>query len=291
MPIPGSGPVSSQDIQTEFGGTNPIGLNEYYRGGGFVPNLPQNSRIPLSGTISNSDFYNSSFRVQIPLSISTPTYNYNVYARAIANPAYFAGLSDIRVTVNPGVQVGSTATNTYAMTVANTFNPTDTVTITNNGFIQGMGGYGGGGQGLPGTPGGGGGNALFLGRPTSINNLGTIASGGGGGGGGAVYVPNKGGSVEGGGGGGGAGFNGGAGGGGSYPGSPGTASSGGAGAAVPSYAPGGAGGGRGANGAYGSGISGANPGSGGVGGNTGYYIVGNPFATWIANGTRQGNVG
>lgn len=291
MAIPGSGPISSQDIETEFGGTHPIGLSEYYRGGAYVPNLPQNSRIPTAGTISNADFYNSSFRVPIPLTISSPTYNYSVYQRAIANPTYFAGLSDITVTVQPGIQVGSTTTGDYAMTVSNSFNPTDSVTIVNNGIIQGMGGAGGTGTSRPGAPGGAGGSALYLGRPTSINNLGTIASGGGGGGGGAVYTPNKGGSVDGGGGGGGAGYNGGSGGGGGYPGASGLSNSGGAGGVVSGYAPGGPGGGRGSNGAYGSGISGANPGDGGVGGNTGYYIIGNPFATWIANGTRQGNVG
>jgi hypothetical protein len=34
MPIPASGPVTFANIQTEFGGANPIGLSEYYAGGG-----------------------------------------------------------------------------------------------------------------------------------------------------------------------------------------------------------------------------------------------------------------
>jgi hypothetical protein len=287
MPIPGSGQVSLQDIETEFGGTHPIGLSEYYRGGGYVPNLPQNSRIPTAGTISNSDFYGSSFRVPIALNISSPAYNYNVYAQTIANPLYFPSLSDITVTVAPGVQVGSTATNTYAMSVLNSFNPTDTVTIVNNGFIQGKGGNGGdGGSGTGGV----GGNALFAGRPVRVQNLGTIASGGGGGGGGAVNLPYKGDATPGGGGGGGAGYSPGSGGGGSYPGSPGTSNSGGAGNGAVGV--GGNGGGRGANGQNGGGTSGGGGSvAGGSAGNTGYYIVGNPFVSWVATGTREGNVG
>lgn len=287
MAIPGSGPVSSQDIETEFGGTHPIGLNEYYRGGAYVPNLPQNSRIPTSGTISNADFYNSSFRVPIPLNIGFPTYNYDVYARATANPTYYPGLSDITVNVASGVQVGSTAVNTYAMKVTNSFNPTDTVTIINNGYIQGAGGSGGSGDSGTGQ---GGGSALFVGRPVKVQNLGTIASGGGGGGGGAVWLPYKGGPTPGGGGGGGAGYNAGPGGGGSYPGSPGTSTTGGAGNGA--IGVGGNGGALGANGQNGGGTSGGGGSvAGGSGGNTGYYIVGNPFVTWTANGTRQGNVG
>ena len=36
MAISGSGAVSFSQIQTEFGGSNPISLNEYYSGG--LPN-------------------------------------------------------------------------------------------------------------------------------------------------------------------------------------------------------------------------------------------------------------
>jgi hypothetical protein len=45
------------DIQTEFGGSNPISLNEYYRGGSYVPNSAANAGVPTSGTIKLSDFY------------------------------------------------------------------------------------------------------------------------------------------------------------------------------------------------------------------------------------------
>ena len=50
-PLPGSGPISLNDVQTEFGGSNPIGINEYYGVAGGVPS---------SGTISLADFYGTS---------------------------------------------------------------------------------------------------------------------------------------------------------------------------------------------------------------------------------------
>jgi len=293
MALPPSGRLAFTDIQTEFGGTEPIGLNEYYRGGPFVPVSSGTVNIPSSGTIAVSNFYGSTDRIAIPLSIATPTYNYNVYTQAIANPNYVAGISDTTVTVAPGVQVGSTSTATYAMQVPNTFNPNDTVTIVNNGVIQGRGGNGGAGRVGSATGGAGlaGGNALYVNRPTTIQNNSVIAGGGGGGGGASGTTPDKGPTYTGGGGGGGAGYDGGTGGGGPYPGAPGTSSAGGAGATGNlSSQVGGPGGGRGAAGSNGSATGGANPAPGGAGGAAGSYLVGNPFVTWTATGTRQGPV-
>ena len=62
MTLPTSGPLSLSDIQTEFGGVNPIGLDEYYAGGGRVPpgTTGTNGAVPSSGTISISQFYGTS---------------------------------------------------------------------------------------------------------------------------------------------------------------------------------------------------------------------------------------
>lgn len=60
MTLQASGTISLNDIQTEFGGASPISLNEYYRGGGLVPNTAQNAAIPTSGAISLSQFYGTS---------------------------------------------------------------------------------------------------------------------------------------------------------------------------------------------------------------------------------------
>ena len=59
MALPSSGVLTLDDIQTEFGGTNPIDLSDYYRGGGLVPNTAGNAAIPTSGVISVTDFYGS----------------------------------------------------------------------------------------------------------------------------------------------------------------------------------------------------------------------------------------
>lgn len=316
MAIPGPGTaISMNTIAGEFGGTVPHSLSEYYRGGGLVPNSPGNAAIPTSGAIPMGSFYGSANRAAISLPISTNSYNYDVYANR--GPAYVAGTSDITVTIAAPVTVGSTSTGAYALLIPSSFSPTDTVTVINNGVIQGMGGAAGnGGSNTNGSGGAAGGNAIYVNRPTTITNNGVIASGGGGGGGGgagAYTFPKAGGlnSWGGGGGGGGSGFNGGAlGTGGARtgpisnsgsPGATGTSPAGGAGGAggpqpSPSIdirgGPGGAGGSRGAAGASGSPGNGTNATkySGAAGGPTGSYIVGNPFVTWPATGTRQGNV-
>lgn len=325
MPIPGPGPsISMTTIATEFGGSVPHSLSEYYRGGGLVPNTPTNSAIPTSGTISMGNFYGSANRVAVNLTIAGNTYNYDVFTNR--GPTYSPGSSDITVTVNPGVTVGSTSVPAYAMLVPSSFSPGDTVTIVNNGVIQGMGGGGGaggaaGGVPYPGVAGSAGGNAVYVNRPTVVTNNGTIAGGGGGGGGGGGASTTSGKFLSrgrgGGGGGGGAGFNGGAAGSGGAlippfgpearagnPGQAGTSPAGGAGGVggqFPGGGPsnqagtGGAGGGRGASGSGGgnspsTGGGGTSPSTGGGGGAAGRYMTGNPFVTWPAFGTRQGGV-
>ena len=57
MPLQSSGAISLNDVQTEFGGSNPIEIDEYYRGGSNVPDTAANSSIPQSGTIAMDDFY------------------------------------------------------------------------------------------------------------------------------------------------------------------------------------------------------------------------------------------
>ena len=51
MPLQSSGAISLNDIQTEFGGSNPISLSEYYAGGSFVAagTTGDGGAIPSSG--------------------------------------------------------------------------------------------------------------------------------------------------------------------------------------------------------------------------------------------------
>ena len=272
-PAPGSPPLSMLDIQGEFGGSAPISLSEYYSAA---------SGIPASGTISIRNFYGTSARKSIYLNINSPTYNYSVWSNANSS-GYVAGLSDIYVNVGPSVYVGSTNHDNYAMQVEY-FNAADTVRITNNGNIQGMGGTGGDdvfGSSNPSHPGTYGGNALYLSVPTTVYNYGTIAGGGGGGGSSAGATPFKGPTRWGGAGGGGAGYAVGPGGadtGSGGPGSPGYLDSGGAGGTGYPGQVGGAGGGLGAAGAHGTNNSGNSPSTGGDGGAPGYYVVGYSYA-------------
>tara|TARA_R110000868_G_scaffold107277_3_gene293527 strand:- start:54 stop:1052 length:999 start_codon:yes stop_codon:yes gene_type:complete len=60
MALQSSGTITFAQIQAEFGGSNPISLSEYYRGGSYVPNTTVNSSIPTSGTITMSNFYSGS---------------------------------------------------------------------------------------------------------------------------------------------------------------------------------------------------------------------------------------
>ena len=63
MAMPNSGsPISFSQMQTEFGGTNPISLSEYYAGGANVPSgtTGTNGAVPASSTIGMSKFYGTS---------------------------------------------------------------------------------------------------------------------------------------------------------------------------------------------------------------------------------------
>lgn len=62
MTLPTSGPLTFTDIQTEFGGSNPIGINEYYAGGGLVAAGTSGTygAVPSSGQISVQNFYGTS---------------------------------------------------------------------------------------------------------------------------------------------------------------------------------------------------------------------------------------
>jgi hypothetical protein len=62
MAIPSSGPLTLGDIQTEFGGSNPISLSEYYAGGSYVPagTTGTYGAVPSSGEISIRNFYGTS---------------------------------------------------------------------------------------------------------------------------------------------------------------------------------------------------------------------------------------
>jgi hypothetical protein len=76
MALPSSGAISLGNIQTEFGGSNPISLSEYYQGGSIIGAGVYPNTIPASGVIQMDDFY-SAESTHAYGGASSPTYTYN----------------------------------------------------------------------------------------------------------------------------------------------------------------------------------------------------------------------
>lgn len=286
--------LSLSAIQTEFGGSNPISLSEYYRGGANVATQQIDSGyglIATSGPISLSTFRNQTKVYVFNATISANTQNYNLRAAAVT-----AGWDQARpliatVTINNGIVVGSSSTATYGFDTGVTFPSGSTLALTigTGAYIVGRGGAGGPGVNSGAGVGGSGGPALRAQQAISITNNGTIGGGGGGGTGGAAGTNN------GGGGGGGAG---------NTVGTAGATPPGGGAAAAGTLTAGG-GGGTGAEpdgkGGYtsngfngGAGGSLGNPGLAGTGNaavsSGGAAVVGNSNITWVSTGTRLGSI-
>jgi len=63
MALPASGTIKASEIQTEFGGSNPISISEYYAA---------DTGVPASGAISWSDFHGTASGPPFTVSV-TPT--------------------------------------------------------------------------------------------------------------------------------------------------------------------------------------------------------------------------
>jgi len=109
MPIPASGPINMSDLRTVFGGSQPDGLGEYYKGGGIVTANATNANVPTSGNpISFSDFRNVS---------GSSNRNVNFSMRYDVGPSRFSGVglaASDSVTGTPYSYSGtSTSSNPY----------------------------------------------------------------------------------------------------------------------------------------------------------------------------------
>jgi hypothetical protein len=166
MTLPSSGnPISLGQIQTEFGGSAPTSISEYYRDGAYTTS--NNTNVPTSGRIKFSDFYGAVNEI-VKYITATST---NVNASSYFTAGEWSSSAPKRLVINSGVTVGATNTSNYALNIPSGFG--GTFKLDNNGSIQGAGGAENSGTG---------GNAIFAGAAISINNQGTIYSGGGGGG-------------------------------------------------------------------------------------------------------------
>lgn len=144
-----------------------------------------------NGYVKSGGAWRLVFTNTINLTISVNTTDYNIRTAALAAGWNGTDLTNIVLTINAGIYVRASSTSTYAIDTGASWPVGATITIVNNGFIQGKGGAGGiGGTGptAAGLPGAGasGGNAMNLQFPVTIDNTsGYILGGGGGGGGGS----------------------------------------------------------------------------------------------------------
>jgi len=174
MTLPSSpNSISLKQIQTEFGGANPISISEYYRNGSYTTS--NNTNVPVDSTIHPpikfSNFYGAVAEILVVISATTTNLNISTLFGS-----YWTQTVPKRVVINSGVIIGATNTSNYALNIPSGFG--GTVKIDNNGSIQGAGGASNGGNGGP---------AIFAGAAgISINNLGTIYAGGGSGGSGGT---------------------------------------------------------------------------------------------------------
>lgn len=113
-----TGTISLNDVQTEFGGVNPIGINEYYRGGGLMSD--NNTGVPTSGQISMSQLrglYRTATPAQLVTAISsTPLADYRNKIFSRVHAAYGLDVSTVVAehTIDPyNVNLG-TITATYS---------------------------------------------------------------------------------------------------------------------------------------------------------------------------------
>jgi hypothetical protein len=184
MAITSSGEIKYSDIQTEFGGSNPIAISEYYyNASGYITN----SAFPASGEYKLSRFYGAANVTEETISSTTT----DLVLATLFGTNWAANGPKI-LTIDSGVTIGATVGNP-AILVSSGMG--GTLVINNAGTITGHGGTSGAASGngsvcSPGRPGGDGGDGghgiSVASTGVTVNNTGTISGGGGGGGGGGA---------------------------------------------------------------------------------------------------------
>ena len=107
MALTRTGPISLLDLQNEFGGSGPIGMDEYLRGNGLVPigtaasdaafyeypdgGRAYNVQIPTSGTVQLSEFLGTT--------AVAPVSNYNYTSPGVYTIPGKPGVSTARITI------------------------------------------------------------------------------------------------------------------------------------------------------------------------------------------------
>lgn len=166
MALPESGPLSLSDIQAEFGGTNPISLSEYYKGGAFVLTTDYAPNVPTSGTINISDFYGARKTTLTTLTFTTAGDNLFVLPTTVVG-----NLQIVTMTGGGGGGGGPDsqpgASGYGGLTITGGSFPVSAGDIV-NAYVGGGGGAGGSGGG-----GGGGGGKIIC---TKLHELGLLSN-------------------------------------------------------------------------------------------------------------------
>ena len=181
MALQSSGAISLSDIQTEFGGSNPISLSEYYQNASPDLVTDNNTNVPNTGNpISLSNFYGATNQFIFTISTNQQELDLATYATSVG----WDGSAPVVVTISSGVYIWSDDISVGGLTIPSSMN--GLVTIINNGYIIGRGGNGGNGNSGSGQNGG----AAISNAATGVsitNASGAFIAGGGGGGGGGTY--------------------------------------------------------------------------------------------------------
>lgn len=179
MAIQDSGTIKFSEIQTEFGGSNPISISEYYRDGNPVP--IHETDIPSSGEIDISDFYGTGSGYDYTIDSNQKQLNLATWLTSEG----WNGTDEVSVLVDDQIYIWSDSTSVAALTIPSSLN--NLLSLHNDGYIMGKGGRGGDGGTNTATNGGPAISNSATGVVYSAGNVEESKSGyiGGGGGGGA----------------------------------------------------------------------------------------------------------
>ena len=182
MAIPASGPISLTTIQTEFGGTNPIGLSEYYKGGAYVSAGDTAPNVPTSGTITINNFYGAAVNIQGQAQYTTAgTYTWTC-------PAGVTSVSALCVGGGSGGACNGNGSLSYFISTGVLYGGAGGTSAGGTGGGGSGGGKNGGGGGAGGytSAGGNGGTGIYV--FYGGGGVGIFGGTGAGGGGGGAYT-------------------------------------------------------------------------------------------------------
>ena len=172
MAIAASGAVSFSDLRTEFSGAGAISFSDLYRGGTLVKGNAANNTatnlaasVPTSGTINFTNFRSTAKGWRKTFASGATNQN----ASTIFGSDYGVDYPK-EIVINSGVTLGATSTSEEALEIST--GGIGSITVTNNGTLQGAGG----------AAGAAGGDAFEAFVACTFVNNGTIQAGGGGGG-------------------------------------------------------------------------------------------------------------